>query len=274
MTIAEIHGKVTNTNSEDQLTSDVFTAFKYLPADIGIVGFLRSVPELGDHIPEPTASASCKNHFWPVGNEQGREPDLLLEVSIDDTIYHIVIEAKYRSGPSDIETELVEEEEESGKLGNQLGDELRDLHYGSYRIFSGYRRNRELSLSSKVENRYVLYLTAHPMRPEEDLRRSVEFYPPAADKVCWSSWYHIYDHLEFFQGHFADFPFQDVLIDICTLLDRKRFSPFKGFPSLPEIDLEIIAGRFWDDYRDGIVSFEGVSPPAFSITNQSGRFWI
>ena len=58
MTIAEIHGKSPYIYSEDILTADVFTAFRYLPAEVGIVGFLRSIEEVAGIIPAAAHSVA------------------------------------------------------------------------------------------------------------------------------------------------------------------------------------------------------------------------
>lgn len=42
MTIAEVHGKLANVeNKEDLLTSDVFSTFRYLPVNLGMIPFLK-----------------------------------------------------------------------------------------------------------------------------------------------------------------------------------------------------------------------------------------
>ena len=79
MAIAEIHGKTPFDYYEDLLTADVFAAFRYLPADAGIIGFLRSIENVADVIVQPEASSTCEFHFWPLGELCRREPDLLLE---------------------------------------------------------------------------------------------------------------------------------------------------------------------------------------------------
>lgn len=60
---AELHGKAPFIYSEDLLTSDVFTGFRYLPADEGVIGFLRSVEGLADVIEAPDPSSTCDIYF-------------------------------------------------------------------------------------------------------------------------------------------------------------------------------------------------------------------
>ena len=272
MTIAEIHGKSPNTRSEDKLTADVFTAFKYLSVEVGILGFLRTVDGLGDYIPDSYENADCSYYFWPLGDL--REPDVLLALTIDGQVTHVVVEAKYHSGLSNKESvEFGEEDEEAGMLGHQLADELRDLDDGFYRIFKGHRRNRSLQLTSDVENRFLLYLTAHTRRPVKVLKRAADFYEGATGKIFWSSWYHVSDYLELVQGVDIVFPYNQVLSDICFLFTRKHFSSFKGFGGLPDLILLGDSGFFWEDARDEIVSFNGVEEPDFSIGDRKGKFF-
>ena len=79
MALAEIYGKTPFIYFEDLLTADVFAAFRYLPSDIGIIGFLRSIPGLAPLIEKPDEHSTCTFHFWLVGSAIGREPDVLLE---------------------------------------------------------------------------------------------------------------------------------------------------------------------------------------------------
>lgn len=143
MTIAELHGKSPLTTSEDMLTANVFTAFRYLPAASGIIGFLRAIKGLGDIIPEPQREATAHYFFWPKG--QMREPDVLLELRIDGALYHIVVETKYLSGATDREIEEIEEAEEIIPWGNQLADQLRELIKGVYTIRQDGSRSMMMS---------------------------------------------------------------------------------------------------------------------------------
>ena len=59
MTIAEIHGKPIKNGFEDLLTSNVFSAFSYLPADEGILGYLLTIDGLNERIPSTYNHVSC-----------------------------------------------------------------------------------------------------------------------------------------------------------------------------------------------------------------------
>lgn len=274
MTLAEIHGKSPGAASEDMLTANVFAAFKYLPVEKGILGFLRSVPTIGELLPQPKKHCACTYYFWPRGDL--REPDVLLEIDIDGRVFHIVVEAKYYSGLSNNTTiEIDEEKEDAGALGHQLADEMRDLlDSGRYHIFHRYYRDRLLQLSSHDSDRFLLYLTADVMRPVKILQETAVFFGPAQGKVFWSSWYHAFAYLEGLQETLTQFPYDEVLHDICLLLSRKGFTTFKGFADLPDFHPLKIDGSFWRDFRDADVSFTGIAPPSLVLESRSGRFWM
>lgn len=277
MTIAEIHGKSPNTASEDLLTADVFTAFRYLPADKGVVDFLRSVSGIDNLIPKPNKMATCEFHFWPRGRY--REPDLLLEISVDGHYYHIVVEAKYSSGPSDTELVQVVEGEDTKILGNQLADQFRGLQHGEYTVYRGTHRNKRIRLKSRKEDRMLLYLTAHPMRPKHELQRAakilVKEFADAPGKLFWASWFDVFDHLESLQPTLIDFPYPLVIEDICYLLRQKGFTSFQGFSTIPSLEFSQGDGSFWLDIPVEYGLFAGIArPPEIKVVAGDGSFWI
>jgi hypothetical protein len=277
MTLAEIHGKAPIKNSEDLLTADVFTTFKYLPPEIGIFAFLHSIDGL-DELLQPlqnNETVTCAYHFWPIGLKHGREPDVLLELNVEERIYHVGVEAKYFSGPSDKETQEIEQEGDVQQVGNQLADQLRDLQYGEYRIFNRGLRNRYFSLSSKPDDRFLIYLTAHVTKPREALSRAEAQYPSAKKKLFWASWYDVYDHLASQRDDKLRFPFQDIIDDICVLLEKKSFSTFQGFTELPKFHQPEWNGSFWQDAPLFSDHFAGIHEPSFVFDKGeiSGSFW-
>jgi hypothetical protein len=274
MTITEIHGKATNTNSEDQLTADVFGAFRYLPADFGLIGFLRSVPGLDERIPETEDYAECSIHFWPLGTKIGREPDVLLELDVDGRLFHIVVEAKYFSGPSDYEMVQVSLDQALINLGNQLADQMRDLSAGTYQVFEGSRRSRRFALNSDKADRYLLYLTAHAVSPDDELDRSRKYFPAGASRLFWASWYQVAECFRRLLEGLAEFPCRQIAEDLLTLLDMKGFSHFDGFATLPDLALDNAGGAFWKDRRFGPGVFSGIEPlPSVVLSAQNAAFW-
>lgn len=267
--IAEIHHKSSLTTSEDFLTADVFSTFRYLPVTEGLIGWLRLNPGLAKNIPMPQESAATVYHFWPLGNT--REPDLLIELIIDEVTYHIVIEAKYLSGPSDGEIIEVDHDDETIMMGNQLADQLRDLDNGRYTVWQAGSRRASKMLSSERVHRLLIYLTAHPLRPKAELNRSKQLYPAWADRLFWMNWYQVDDYLRNNLTTFADFPYRQIVSDLLTLLEMKGFATFQGVAK-PMVD-KVPSGTFWQDRRQLLPSFHGIPrPPVLSLA-ENGRFF-
>ncbi|MCA9923384.1 MAG: hypothetical protein KC421_13475 [Anaerolineales bacterium] len=274
MALAEIYGKTPFIYFEDLLTADVFAAFRYLPSDIGIIGFLRSIPGLESLIEKPDEHSTCTFHFWPVGSAIGREPDVLLELEINGRILHIIIEAKYYSGPSDKDDEEIEINGDPQRVGNQLGDQLHDLEYGVYRIFQGSSRNTQLILNSRQANRFLIYLTAHAVKPTYELSRVSSYYQQAESKLFWSSWYHVHDYFRSLRPQLAQFPYSYILADVCALLDRKEFVTFQGFHLSQLTGVKPEMGSFWQDRRIDDLVFNGISkPPVIDWLNTAVSFF-
>lgn len=270
MTIAEIHGKSALTKSEDFLTADVFTAFRYLPADTGIAGFLHSIEGMDGVLPAPRETATAAFYFWPVGAT--REPDVLIELDIDGELYHVVVEAKYLSGPSDREIVEVERGEETVEWGNQLADQLRELRRGEYRVRQEGVRLVPKTLASRPSNRLLLYLTSHPLQPVDDMARAL-----AAGEPCWANWYDVYDYLAAQREHHSAFPYNRIVADLLTLLKLKGFSSYEGVLRPPPLKPGQNNGSFWRGRTTPLPSFHGIRrPPAIGAPPTSvgdGSFW-
>jgi hypothetical protein len=245
LALAEIHGKTPFDYYEDLLTADVFAAFRYLPAGAGIIGFLRSVENMATAIACPEGTSTCEFHFWPLGQLCRREPDLLLELDIGGRLYHVVVEVKYMSGPSDGEDVEISHRGESFTIGNQLGDQFRDLLNGQYLVWGGSSRIESKPLTSRPEDRLQLYLTAHVSRPEEELERAMQRCPESRGRLFWTNWYQVHDYLRLAARVLQSFPYSRIIDDACTLLDQKQFSSFRGIKVPPVMDMQGIRGAFW-----------------------------
>jgi hypothetical protein len=273
MTIAELHGKSPWTTSEDFLTADVFAAFRYLPAEPGLVSFLRSVPGLGERLPV-AREVEARLHFWPLGMFLKREPDLLLELRLDGRLVHVVVESKYSAGPSDKTGSELLLGDQMLSIGRQLVDQFLDLKAGYYTVFYEGLRDRQIVLDSMPGERYLLYLTAHAVRPEAELDPSFGDHEEIRNALLWTNWHHVYDHLHSLRFYLTDFPYASILADICLLLKRKGFFTFHGFsPSFPitSTDSKRI---FWLDTRPGENVFSGFGPPPrLEPIPPAGAFW-
>ena len=168
MTIAEVHGKISSTGRnlhdqmEDLLTSDVFSACKYLRPTTLLVPFLKKARSLNDESPLVPNQIHCATyHFWP--RLARFEPDVLIALERDDRIWMVLIEAKYLSGKSG---GPMDEEELSiaSAPSDQLAGEYYDLLTAEDRV--GLPPDR-------IVSRALIYLTAHRSMPTEDLQRSI-----------------------------------------------------------------------------------------------------
>lgn len=278
MALAEIHGKTPFIYFEDLLTADVFATFRYLPAAAGIYAFLQTIPGLGEKLPVPIndEEITARFYFWPVGDEQRREPDVLLALQIGSRLIHIVAEAKYLSGASDLEIQEVEQDGQMYQAGNQLADQFRDLQHGRYRIFQEGQRTEWLTLASKTTDRYLLYLTAHAIRPKAELQQASLYCPEAADYLFWTNWYQVYEHFYRIREQLITPPYPLILEDICLLLGRKGFASFDGFHPLPLGEVKPAVASFWKDRYQDEPAFSGITPPPsfqFSIPETPHIFW-
>ena len=248
MALAEIFYKNIFNDSEDLLTSDVFTVFRYLPPHIGIIRFIRSIDDLYKFITEPDEKSTCEYYFWPLGLLLHREPDLLLEFQIREKIYHVVVEVKYLSGPSDAEER---EEEVAGKMfkkGNQLASQYRDLMEGEYevkQIIDGKLKYFNKKLRSSQKDRFEVYLTANLNQPEYEFKEFHKRFDKKKHKLYWTNWYHVFDFFSDLVVEIKEFPQSLAIQDILTLLESKSFSSFKSIPKLPHLDMKNVSGTFW-----------------------------
>lgn len=84
-TIAELHGKLPTLEAkEDLLTSDVFSAFRYLPLNIGLIPFLGKAINVRSGQPISNIFTDCLTTdyvFWPKTTHYKREPDVLLLIT-------------------------------------------------------------------------------------------------------------------------------------------------------------------------------------------------
>ena len=109
--IAEIHNKIVDRNSEDQMTGDIFGALRYLPYEVFrtlIVDCVMPVEtreSLSKHLPLDAGTAEWGRcvEFWPrYKTDSITEPDIV--ISLGNVA--VMIEAKYGSGESG-ETQLM-----------------------------------------------------------------------------------------------------------------------------------------------------------------------
>ena len=143
MLAAEIYRKVSSElppseRLEDVLTSNVFSAFRYFGSCRPLIAWLGRAVTLDRETLRLEATQAMHVAFWP-GVSVGarlREPDVLIEVIGDDGgRLPIVIEAKYESGPTDLNYEDVADGRgDAGFSGNQLADYWIGLERGRWSL--------------------------------------------------------------------------------------------------------------------------------------------
>lgn len=247
VSFAEIFCKPIGNDSEDLLTSEVFATFRYLPPNLGIIRFIRSIEDLNTRIPEPDAESTCEYYFWPVGKKLRKVPDLLLELGVKDKVYHILIEAKYRSGASDREEREEIIDGERVIAGNQLAAQYRDLMCGEYEIrtLEAFFSYETKVLPSNKKDRFQLYLTCDPFPPEKEYRSFRRCLPNADARLYWTSFYHIYEFLCQLSKEITKFPESLMLSDTLVLLRHKKFDSFQCIPRPPDLSPSHASGAFW-----------------------------
>ncbi len=244
MTIAEIRGKISGSGRnltdrmEDLLTSDVFTACKYLKPNTLLLPFLstsidlegKSLQFLSDLDVE-----SVKYHFWP--RLKKSEPDVLISLKLSSgKFYVLLIEAKYFSSKSS--SALSEDEMSIAETPrDQLAREYEDLMESS----------NYLGISkSNVIGHYLIYITAHRSFQTEAMNESlneIAYFHSSGIKInlLWTSWYSLMPIInELVNVNDWELP---IIRDLANLLSRKRFIRFSGF-SLSPLEL-IIDGELY-----------------------------
>lgn len=201
MYIAELQSKLTpyQERSEDILTSNVFSFFKYAKRDIFLFKFLRL---LGLEITkEETKEAEFT--FWP-SFEDGTEPDLVISVGK----YYILVEAKLFSG------------------------------FGKGQDISSYQLSRELNMGKleahNVEKEFCLVaITAH-YSINQFIAENLEF---AQEKLIWTNWHQVamllYEILNTEEE--LDIATASFASDLYNLLDKKDLRKFAGVSVLHQL---------------------------------------
>ncbi|NYV66541.1 hypothetical protein HYI36_14840 [Bacillus sp. Gen3] len=245
MTIAELHGKLSPyERMEDLLTSDVFSTFKYLEPDNGLVPFLKKAISFIDKThPKFLLDIKEANYvFWPKTTHLNREPDVLIVLTKKDkSTISILIEAKYTSGKSNL---IREKEEGVGKLnldhldGDQLAELYKELQEGNIHIEN--QKTRDKFIKSEG-NRYLFYVTSHYDLPKQDIDETLKILKKKSygnqkyKEFYWVNWMCILDSIDEVNGKetwaYAP-PNRLLLSDLKDLLLKKELVPFYGFSNL------------------------------------------
>ena len=229
---ALLHGKLSREqeNMEDILTSSVFGILRYLPAEKGLLPFLRKTQTIdGRPCPIDVGEGARADYlFWPTLKERGLlgetefechscEPDVLLKIHrADGSRLYILIEAKLYSGKSSGPSE------DPVTLHDQLAREWENL------VFLSRRDNAESLL---------IFLTADFSIPADQIRESEEEYlrkRPGGRFVCgWLTWRQI--PIVFASHADNDHLPQRDLVELCKRLNLRFFDGIVAIEALPDL---------------------------------------
>lgn len=230
MTIAEIRGKISKTGQdlsermEDLLTSDVFSACRYVRPKILLIPFLQRARDidgqtLGSFLNEEVKGTQYL--FWP--RLRLSEPDVVIAIQfVSGRFFVVLIEAKYFS--SKTTSALTGEDLEVAKAPtDQLAKEYMDL-LAAHKAFH--------IPESKVVGRALVYATAHRSLPRDCMAESLADIArsnPAAKaiRLFWVNWFELHPLIS--QTRDASELERLVLSDLGLLIERKRLVHFRGF---------------------------------------------
>ncbi len=257
MSIAEIRDKLGHTagsvydRMENLLTSDVFTACRYVRPESLMLPFLRTATRWdgssGFHIGDDVHS--MEYGFWPkVGQD---EPDLIACANLaDGRAYLLLIESKYlspkSSGPLSAE-ELGSSETPKDQLARYYTQSLPRAHE-----FLGLEPNA-------IARRAMLYVTAHSVRPAAVLAESVDeivHFGCPRDKIelYWTNWHALHRLLRFNQGLIL--PWEAPIVeDLRALLEVKGLICYCGFQALDLGQLDPAAWQYRSQRTQGNVPY-------------------
>lgn len=246
MTIAEVRGKISHTGQnlserlEDLLTSDVFSACRYVRSNILLIPFLRQAKDLSGRILGNFLNEEVKGAqylFWP--RLCLSEPDVLIAIEfVSGRFFLVLIEAKYFSSKASpvLGDEQLEVAEASA---DQLAKEYADL----LRAHEAFRIPK-----SKVAGRALVYVTANRSFPKDCLEESLAEILRSDRRVetvdlFWTNWFELHPLLSQMKdaGELESF----VIEDLRLLLERKHLIHFRGFrlDIMEKISEGILYGR-------------------------------
>lgn len=234
MTFSEINNKLTNINSEDLLTSDIFGCCSFLNFRDLLEHILKETIHFDSnnefHISESVISEEYI--FWPrikTGKTQ-TEPDVLIALQHpENKCTLILIEAKYNSGKSS------EADYDTYEVTDQLARELRIIEeqelYTQFAFLEGKR----------IVSKALIYVTADDNLPKSSLydsanesvkkhRTNVDYKELSKLPLYWLPWWKI----EHITANTNIFNFQDqtkkrIITHIKDVLRTKKLSRFNGF---------------------------------------------
>ncbi|MFJ5714619.1 hypothetical protein [Neobacillus sp. NPDC093127] len=285
MTIAEIHGKLSPfEHMEDLLTSDVFSTFKYLNVNIGLIPFLKKATGFEDNAPPDFLEdiVEADYVFWPRTTYLNREPDVLIILTKkDQSTISVLIEAKYHSGKSNAYREEGATDKENNPLehldGDQLAELFKELQDG--KIYIGDRLIRDKYIQS-AGNRYLFFVTAHYTSPRHDIEETFkvlekkQYFNQNYHNFFWVNWISIISAIDEVNSRetWQNAPTMRYLLsDLKALLKRKGLVPFHGFTK-PNRKISAMGSFFWQVSEKDQQFFSGIE--VSKLLKIENLFWM
>ena len=276
MTIAEIYGKLSPyERMEDLLTSDVFSTFRYLDVNNGLIPFLQKGINFIDQTqPDFLEEIEAADYvFWPRTTHLNREPDVLIILTKKDgNTISVLIEAKYMSGKSNISRENENAEKLDHLEGDQLAELYKELKAGNIHIDNRMIRDK---YRKSEGNRYLFYVTAHYVYPKKDIDETFKVLKNNhynQQDFYWVNWMSILDVIEEINARadWSTYPsIRLLLTDLKDLLCKKGLVSFNGVSNLKlkYIDYQSF---FWSNK---VELFTGLNTATINRKNQK-YFWM
>jgi hypothetical protein len=178
MFAAQLQSKLNRSEEdmEDLLTSNVFGTWRYLDYRLGLIQFLETATRLDGQKLNLKNIKSLEIEFWPwLGevNAKRAQPDVMIKLKHTNSEMSLVlIESKYLFGKSSSATP-------DGKPNDQLAREMDNL--------------RRLASRTRIQNYYLLYVTAHTLLPKWDIQNSINELKKktgdgAEEHFYWTTW--------------------------------------------------------------------------------------
>ncbi|MEH7110682.1 hypothetical protein [Bacillus sp. JJ1764] len=263
MTIAEIHGKLSPyEHMEDLLTSDVFSTFKYLDVNNGLIPFLKKAIGFLDNTPPNFLDDIMEADyvFWPRTTYLNREPDVLIILTKkNQSTISILIEAKYHSGKSNANREEASTDKENNPLdhldGDQLAELFKELQHGKIYIDDPLIREKYLQSAG---NRYLFFVTAHYASPRHDIEETFkvlekkQYFNQNNHHFFWVNWMSIVEAIDEVNSResWKSAPtMRYLLADLKALLQKKGLVPFHGFTK-PKRKVAVKSPYFWQESEE------------------------
>jgi hypothetical protein len=251
MLVAELCGKIgannpPNDRSEDVLTSQVLSLFRYLSDPSILLEILSRACNRDGAKWGNSNFTEMETHFWPRfslrNDNREREADVLLLLCNDNDVrLNVVVETKYESGLSPIQATFSDEvvnaglKRGSGLSGNQLADEYCGLKCGEWPNVKNMRKS--------APGR-VLYITTHYELPKDDFDEALKLLKKTRlDSKCrqcveqarqdmyWLSWRDIHEESLKAKsiGHFSKYLSGEVrfMEDVRLVLERRGLKRFR-----------------------------------------------